>query len=259
VNGRTTASCAKLGSTKIGIAQLDATGISNLLAYSYAGIQPFGLTKANTSVTLIPATAVDLSSYAAALVQKSTCIVMVLAPNQQVPLAAAIHAIDPNIPVMAVGGTATPAQWQTIGSRANNVYDNTPFPPASDTAAPGMAQYNSEVDAYSQKPSKDPHSVAAWSGVHLIAKFLTGMTDPSGAKLIDALNNAGTINIAPLPPLNFKNPSTLVPNVTRAFTSSLIFFHYVDGGKIEPFYNSAYVPLLELKSQPPFPNAPALK
>jgi branched-chain amino acid transport system substrate-binding protein len=249
------AMCAKLGSTKIGIAEVEVPGITPEVNTIYKAMAPFGLTQANTSVTLIPPTAVDLSTYAAALIHKSTCITEVLAGNQAVPLAAAVHSQDPSIPVVATG-VVTASQWQTIGKLADNVCDNAPYPPASLTEAPGMAQYNAEMNTYNKSGRRDRHSIAAWSGVHLAAKLLANMADPTAAAYMHALNTAGTINLPPLPPLNFAQPVSLIPGATRVPSTDVVFYHYVNGGQVQAFYGGKYVDLMSLKSQPPIPTAP---
>jgi branched-chain amino acid transport system substrate-binding protein len=253
-DGAAGAMCAKLGSTKIGIAQLDIAGLTPIVSVIYKAIGPFGLSKANTSITLIPPTAVDLSTYAAALIQKSTCIVEVLAANQAVPLAAAIHSQDPSIPVVAPG-PGTLAQWQEIGKLANNVCDNSPFPPPSLTSVPGMAQYNAEMDAYNKSGLRDNLSIAAWSSVHLAAKVLAKVANPTAATYMQALNNAGTINLPPLPPLNFTKPVSLVPGATRIMSGDVFYYRHVSGG-VTPLYGEQYTDILSLKSQPPVSTAP---
>jgi branched-chain amino acid transport system substrate-binding protein len=254
-NGEAGALCAKLGSTKIGIAQLDIAGLTPLVNLIYKTITPFGLSQANTSITLIPPTAVDLSAYAAALIQKSTCVVEELAANQQVPLAAAVHSQDPSIPIVAAGG-ATVAQWQTIGKLADNVCENAAFPPAPLTGAPGMAQYNAEMDAYNKSGLRDNNSIAGWAGVHLAAKLLAKVANPSAATFMKALNSAGTINLPPLPPLNYTKPVSLIPGLTRVMSANVVFYHHVNGGAVAPFYGGRYVDIMSLKSQPPIPTAP---
>jgi hypothetical protein len=117
-------------------------------------ISPFGLSKADTSITLVPPMAVDLSSYAAALISKSPCVVMVLATNQSIPLAAAIHAQDPSMPVVGAG-PGTPAQWSAIGQQAKNVCDNAAYPLVTLTSAPGIAQFNSEMNTYNKSGRRD--------------------------------------------------------------------------------------------------------
>jgi branched-chain amino acid transport system substrate-binding protein len=246
--------CAKLGSTKIGIAKLDIAGLTPIVNLIYKTIAPFGLSQTNTSITLIPPTAVDLSTYAAALIQKSTCIVEVLAPNQQVPMAAAVHSQDPSIPVVAAGGS-TVAEWQAIGKLAANVCDNASFP-AGLTGAPGMAKYNAEMDTYNRSGRRDIPSIAGWVGVHLAAKLLTKVANPTAAGYMQALNTAGTINLPPLPPLNFTRPVSLIPGVTRIMSEDVVYFRHVNGGGVAPFYGGQYGDVLSLKSQPPITTAP---
>jgi hypothetical protein len=249
------AMCAKLGSTKIGIAQLDIAGLTPIVSSIYEAIAPFGLSKANTSITLIPPTAVDLSTYAAALIQKSTCDVEILDTDQTISLVAAIHSQDPSLPVVAPGA-ATAAQWQTIGKLADNVCDNAPFPPAELTAAPGMSQYNAEMETYNKSGLKDKHSGAGWASVHLAAKLLANSADPTAATYMKALNTAGTINLPPLPPLNFAHPVNLVPEITRLMSEDVVYYHHINGGEEAPFYGGKYVNILSLKSAPPIPTAP---
>jgi hypothetical protein len=162
VDGGAGALCAKLGSTKIGIAQLDVEGLTPNVDLIYKAIAQFGLSQANTSITLIPPTAVDLSTYAAALVQKSTCIVEVLNENEAVSLAAAVHNLDPSIPLVVPGGVAPAAEWESIGNLANNVCQSAFFPSSQLTQAPGIAEYNNEMDTYESSGVRDDLSVSAW-------------------------------------------------------------------------------------------------
>ena len=250
------AECAKLGSRRIGIAQSDLPGIAALVATIYKTISPFGLTRANTSVTLIPPTAVDFSAYAAALIQKSNCIVEVLPPNDTGPFTAAVHAQNPSIPVVELGAT-TATQWKTLGKRADNLCILAAFPSANLTGAPGMAQYNSEMDKYNKSGLRELHSIAAWSSVHLAAKLLANMPSPTAAAYMHALNTAGTINMPPLPPLNFARPTNLVPGITRYMSEDVVLYHYLNGAQqVEPFYGGNYVDVMSLKSQPAIPTAP---
>jgi branched-chain amino acid transport system substrate-binding protein len=253
-DGGAGAMCAKLGSTKIGIAQLDIAGLTPLVNVIYTAIGPFGLSKANTSITLVPGTAVDLSPYAAALIQKSTCIVLVLAANQGVPMAAAIHAQDPSIPVVGAG-PGTLAEWETIGKLANNVCDNSPFPPPSLTSAPGIAQYNAEMNAYNKSGLRDNIGIAGWASVRLAAKVLAKVANPTAATYMRALNTAGTINVPPLPPLNFTKPVNLIPGATRVFSGDVFYYRHVSGG-VAPVYGGQYTDIMSLKSQPPVSTAP---
>jgi branched-chain amino acid transport system substrate-binding protein len=254
-NGGAAAMCAKLGSTKIGIAQLDVAGLAPLVNLTYKTIAPFGLTQANTSITLIPPTAVDLSTYAASLISKSTCVVEILGPNQQVPLAAAIHSQDPSMPVV-VSASASASEWQTIGKLAQNVCENAPFPTAALTGAPGVAQYNGEMDAYNKSGLRDDISIAGWASVHLAAKVLAKVANPTAATYMQALNSAGTINVPPLPPLNFTKQVSLIQGVTRIMSADVVFYHHITGGTVTSLYGGQFVDVMSLKSQPAVSTTP---
>jgi branched-chain amino acid transport system substrate-binding protein len=254
-DGGAGALCAKLGSTKIGIAQLDIAGLTPFINMIYSTISPFGLSKANTSITLVPPTAVDLSSYAAALIQKSTCVVMVLAANQSIPLAAAIHAQDPSMPVVGAG-PGTPAQWSAIGQQAKNVCDNADFPPVTLTSAPGIAQFNSEMNTYNKSGRRDNISVSAWASVHMAAQVLAKVPNPTAATYMKALNSAGTINVPPLPPLNFTKPVNLIPGVTRIVSEEVVYFSHLPGGAVTSLFGGKYVDIMDVKSQSAIATAP---
>jgi branched-chain amino acid transport system substrate-binding protein len=255
IDGGAAAMCAKLGATKIGIAQLDVAGLAPLVNLTYKTIAPFGLTQANTSITLIPPTAVDLSVYAAALIQKSNCIVQILGPNQEVSLAAAVHSQDPSIPIVAPANTSV-AQWQTIGKLADNVCENASSPPATLTGAPGIVQYNAEMDAYNKSGTRDGISIAGWASVHLAAKVLAKVANPTAATYMQALNAAGTISVPPLPPLNFTKPVNLIPGVTRLMSADVVYYRHVSGGSLAPLYGGQFVDVMSLKSQPAVSTAP---
>jgi branched-chain amino acid transport system substrate-binding protein len=252
--GGAAAMCAKLGSTRIGIAQYDVAGLDPLVNLIYKTLVPFGLSKANTSITLIPPTAVDLSTYAASLIQKSTCIAEVLPPQSAVSLTASIHSQNPSIPV-AGNGAATVAQWHAIGKLSDNVCDNASLPPAGLTEAPGMGRYNAEMDTYNEPGLRDTRSISGWASVHLAAKLLASVSNPTAAKYMHALNTAGTINLPPLPPLNFSRPANLIPGITRVMSEDVVYFRHINGGAEAPFYGGRYVNVLSLKSQPPIPAA----
>ena len=249
------AMCAKLGSTKIGVAQADVAGARQLVSTINTTIAPFGLDKSNVNVTLIPPTAVDFSAYAAALIQNSTCIVMFLPPKQTVPFTAAVHSQDPSVPVVALGAE-TASDWRTIGKLADNVCESAAFPPAELTEAPGVAQYNAEMAIYNKSGVRDIHSIAGWSGVHLAAKVLANVPDPTAAAYMQALNTAGTIDLPPIPPLNFAKPTNLIPGITRYMTLDVVYYHYANSGKAEPYFEGRYVDVMSLKSQPPIPTTP---
>jgi branched-chain amino acid transport system substrate-binding protein len=250
VDGATVATCAKLGSHKIGIAIVDVPSVVAQVKSIIAQLLPqFGVTAANTSTTLVPVTAVDMSTYAAAVMKNSDCIAMIVTVPQQLLLAKAIHSQNPDIPAVAVAGTVTPAQWKTIGSSANNVFDVGPFPPASVSSAPGIAEFNAEMNAYDKNAAKDAQAVAANASVHLAAKFLTPLQKYTSAALLQALNSAGPVTLPPLPPLNFQKPAPL-PGITRIFTQDFVFWHYLSGGTVVPFYNGDYVDVSKLSAAP---------
>lgn len=159
------------------------------------------------------------------------------------------------MPVVAPGpGTA--AQWGAIGKLADNVCDNSPFPPPSLTSAPGIAQYNAEMDAYNKSGLRDSISIAGWASVHMAAKVLAKTANPTAAAYMQALNTAGTINVPPLPPLNFTKPVSIMPGATRVMSQEAVFYRHVNGGTVAPLFGGQYADIMSLKSQPPITTTP---
>src|SRR5260370_8613603 len=112
------------------------------------------------------------------------------------------------------------------------------------------------MNTYNKSGRRDRHLVGAWSGGHLAAKLLANMADRTAAAYMHALNTAGTINLPPLPPLNFAQPVSLIPGSTRVPSTDVVFYHYVNGGQAQAFYGGKDAELSSLKSQPPMPTAP---
>ena len=239
------AMCAKLGATSIGAPIVDLPPAAALLPGIYAAIQPFGLSQSNVKVVKVPPTATDLSSYVAAATSGTKCVAQILSPNQQALFAQQLQTLGINTPDVSSGGALAPARIQNLAS-ATNLYETFLLPDPTFTTAPGIQQFLNEVNAYgAQGQPVDSTMLGTWASMHLAAKYIDP-NNPTGAALIQALNSAGTINMAPLPPLNYANNVSFIKGL-RAFTSGVILAHWVNG-KFVPYYGGQYQDILQLKS-----------
>jgi hypothetical protein len=243
--GGSAALCAKFGAKKIGIGEIDVAAAGTLIPFAYAGIAPFGLSSSNTFTISVAVSATSYSSYAAAL-SSSNCVINDLEAIQQVLIARGLRQQGATMPDVFAGGVVTPSQVKEV-SPTTGLYDTFTLPLPSFTQAPGMQAFSKDLAAY-PVPSGTPMNtglVAAWASVMLAAKYLATLSQPTGAGLIAALDNAGTVDYPPLPTLTFNHP---VVTGERLFTHDLIFVHYNSSGTPVPYLDGAYVDYLSLKT-----------
>ena len=239
--------CAKLGAKKIAAPIIDLPAAYALLPGIYAAIQPFGLSQSDVKVVKVPPTASDLSSYVAAATTGTQCVTQVLSPNQQALFAQQETTLGIKVPVVASGGALAPARIQNLTD--DNLYQTFILPDPTFTSAPGIQQFLNEVNAYgAQGQPLDSTMLGAWAAMHLAAKYIDP-NNATGAALIQALNSAGTINMAPLPPLNYANNVSFIKGL-RIFTTGAIFAKW-SNGKFVPYYGGQFQDILKLNSAPP--------
>jgi branched-chain amino acid transport system substrate-binding protein len=242
------AMCAKLGATKIGAPIVDLSAAYALIPGIYSAIEPFGLTQSDVKIIKVPPTATDLSSYVAAATNGTKCVAQILSPNQQALFAQQMMSLGITSPDVSSGGALAPARIQNLKS-ATNLYQTFLLPDPTFTTAPGIPQFLSEVQAYGAHGQPvDSTMLGTWASMHLAAKYINP-SNPTGTELMQTLNTAGTINMPPLPPLNFANNVSFIKGL-RSFTNGLIYSHWVNG-KFVPYYGGQYQNVLDLKSAPP--------
>lgn len=203
----------KHGKTKIAIPYVDVAAAQQSLGALGKGVTALG----GDLVATIPIapTAVDMAPYAAKLQATSANGYLLLAESSQV-----VSLIkDLNPAEMASSGALLaqttaqilPAQAKTLGPAANGILLLSSNLPSTDTANPGIVEFNHEMDAYGMTDPREDQAISAYVSVHLIANLLQNAPTISSAALTSALNTAGTIyfpdQAAPIiAPFNFADP-----------------------------------------------------
>ncbi|MDL5352125.1 ABC transporter substrate-binding protein [Microbacterium sp. zg-YB36] len=84
-----------------------------------------------------------------------------------------------------------PADIEELGPLADNLYTVANIRPPSD---PEAGEWVSALTEHDPEAKQDSVSAATWLAVHIIADLVTGMDSPTGAKLIEALDSAGSLD-----------------------------------------------------------------
>jgi ABC-type branched-subunit amino acid transport system substrate-binding protein len=225
---------AKQGLKRLAVVQFSGQG-AGLTSLIQAQTKQAGMTYAGT--VNVPLTASDYSTYVQALkgmhpdvvvqVLSTTGSVQIMKAGQQLGLHAAWANQTLNIDV---------SNLATFGALANGMYITSSFPPATATADfPGIAKFNSEMDAGAKAGVKDTdartaQAITSWVAVHAVAevaKATTGLL--TSAALTQALKSAQSVDVEGL--INWSPNATGPANFTR-ITNSDVYLEKVDAGKL---------------------------
>jgi branched-chain amino acid transport system substrate-binding protein len=129
--------------------------------------------------------------------------------------------------VATATSSITPAQLEELGPVVEGMLIPSGFKPATLTDDPTVQQFNKEMDQYAPDAVRDDTAENAWLGMHLIADLMDGKGKVTAAKLTDALDTTGKIDLGLIPPIDFKHGAEipqLAPGLeTRIFNSSVVY------------------------------------
>lgn len=144
--------------------------------------------------------------------------------------------------VATATSAVTPSQLDELGDLAEGLLLPSGFKPPTLTDDEAVQQFNDEMDEYAPDATRDDTAQNAWLGVHLVAQMLDGVQNPTAAKLREALDNAGTIDLGLVAPFSFEQGveiPDLAPGLElRIFNTDVVYTIVengeqvaVDGGK----------------------------
>ena len=142
----------------------------------------------------------------------------------------------------------TPAALDELGDAAEGLLLPSGFKPPTLTDDETVQQFNDEMDRYASDATRDDTAQNTWVGVHLVAQMLNGVQNPTPAKLRNALDNAGTLDLGLVAPFSFEQGTEipdLAPDLELRIFNTEIVYTVVENGEQVAVNNAEFVNALE--------------
>jgi len=224
-----------LGAKKIVLVPIDTPSVDFLVSTASRMLEEAGAEL--VGVIPVPPNVTDMTPYAAqAVATGAEAIIPVLTEG---PFLQLLNALDQqgtrieDMPLFGSALTSTPAVVAKWGEIANGLYIVGQSWPVSDDANDGIKRLRAELRAIGADPQgQSDFSVAAWTGMHLIAELMADVPTIDSATLVAKLASAGRIDRPELAPFDYSRPAfpddpTL--SKLRVFSSSVVITRVQDG------------------------------
>jgi ABC-type branched-subunit amino acid transport system substrate-binding protein len=203
------------------------------------------------AVVAPPATATDLSPYISSLAANADCTTALTSGDQALIVAKGLAQDD--YTGKFVFGTLQWGQKEIteLGSAADNVYLVGGEALATDTAVPGIVQFNKEMDATgNMSVSRDMLAVNEWMTIHLVAQLAGTLSAITPQNLVAALKAKPVSFEGITAPVNFSKPNTTFAPAPQVTYNTLQKVYKVTDGKLVPMFGGKFVDASDPASWP---------
>jgi ABC-type branched-subunit amino acid transport system substrate-binding protein len=169
----------------------------------------------------------DVRPQVATLLSGGTDCVFAAAPPTVVSgLIKGVRASGQKVKVSLLMSVASPTAMRQLGSAAQGVYASSPFliPGATEAGT----QYGDAMKSVDPKATLSDQAEGAYTGVLMFANVAKSLTDFSGPKVLEALNQAKGIDVGTIAPLPSLPANSGIPGLPRVNVTSL--YSYVFKG-----------------------------
>jgi len=203
------------------------------------------------SVIEPPATATDLSPYISELAANADCATALTSGDQALIVAKGLA--QDNYTGKFIFGTLQWGQKEIteLGSAANNIYLVGGEAISTDSAVPGIVQFNREMDATGNTSvSRDMLAVNMWMSIHLVAQLAGTLSAITPQNLVAALKAKPVSFEGITAPVNFAKPNTTFSPAPQVTYNTLQKVYKVTDGKLVPLFGGKFVDAADPASWP---------
>ena len=203
------------------------------------------------AVVAPPLTATDLSPYISQLGAGADCVTPLTSGDQALIVAQGLA--QDNYAGKFFFGTL---QWgqkeiSELGSAAANTYLAGGEAVATDSAVPGIAAFNKQMDATGNTSvSRDMLAVNMWMSIHVVAQLASTLTVVNSGNLVAALKAKPISYEGITAPVDFSKPNTTFAPSPLITYNTLQKVYKVTDGKLVPLFGGKFVDAADPTSWP---------
>jgi branched-chain amino acid transport system substrate-binding protein len=180
----------------------------------------------------VDATAPDMSPFASSAIADGTdAIVIVTGGDAAVNLVKSIHDLGYDGTIILVGGAATSEDaLAKMGPAAErNVYSLSPCVPPLAEGNETLDQFKEEVTGYKSDANLNYNSELAWASVYLFAHVAEDLDTIDRESVLEAMSSLGDYDSGICGSVNYSEPVTEFPGITRVFNPNMMYTEISDG------------------------------